>query len=252
MKQRSTFDGMAARWAVLVVSAGLAATSVSAAGSPADFTGVWASADGAAGSRGRSVVPPAPLQPEAKRRHDTFNAIVGPTGDTPGGVCLGAGMPAAMLGAGSYPMEIIQRPGQVTIVYELHGEIRRVYLGDRNLPEQDRVPGRSGYSSGQWEGDVLVVTTDNLVEQLDQRETPHSAQARIVERYRLQGTDDRGRRLLVAQVTLVDPAFYTAPLQFERRWHEVPNGHLMPYDCNEEVWLRRVETLAREKGLSLP
>ena len=32
-----------------------------------------------------------------------------------------------------------------------------------------------------WEGDVLVVETNNLVEQLDQRTTPHSDEALIVE-----------------------------------------------------------------------
>ena len=56
------------------------------------------------------------------------------TGDTPGGFCLGTGMPGSMLGSGGYPMEIIQRPNQITIVYEAHNEVRRVYLGDRIVP----------------------------------------------------------------------------------------------------------------------
>ncbi len=29
-------------------------------------------------------------------------------GDTPGGFCLGTGMPGSMLGSGGYPMEIVQ------------------------------------------------------------------------------------------------------------------------------------------------
>jgi dienelactone hydrolase len=215
-----------------------------------DLTGVWTSADGAGQ---RNLPPPAlPLQPAARRRHDAFNRIVGPTGDTPGGVCLGAGMPAAMLGAGGYPMEIIQRPEQVTIIYELHGETRRVYFGERNAPEPDRVPGRTGYSSGRWEGQVLVVETDNLVEALDQRTTPHSADARIVERYRLDGVDAQGRRLLVADVTMTDPAFYTEPVRLTRRWSQVPNGRLLPYDCNAEVWQERLERLAEKAGEKLP
>jgi hypothetical protein len=223
------------------------------AASPPDFTGVWTTADGvgtriAAGAASQ----PLPLRPEAKHRHEAFNRIVAPTGDTPGGVCLGAGMPGAMLGAGGYPMEIIQRPEQITIIYELHGETRRVYFGDRNVPEHDRVPGRSGYSSGRWEGDVLVVDTNNLVEQLDQRMTPHSDQATIVERYRLDGTDSQGRRILVAEVTMTDPKFYAEPVTLTRRWAQVPNGHLLPYECNEEVWLDRVDMLAEKAGLKLP
>ena len=220
------------------------------AAAPPDLTGVWTSADAV----GRTGVPgPAlPLRPDAKARHDAFNRLVGPTGDTPGGVCLGAGMPAAMLGAGGYPMEIIQRPEQVTIIYELHGETRRVYFGDRNAPERDRVPGRTGYSSGRWEGDVLVVETDNLVEALDQRTTPHSDAATIVERYRLDGVDAQGRRLLVAEMTMTDPAFYTEPVRLTRRWAQVPNGRLLPYDCNQEVWQERLEKLAEKAGILLP
>ncbi|MFO7325248.1 MAG: hypothetical protein DIU62_006000 [Pseudomonadota bacterium] len=219
---------------------------------PPDLTGVWTSADGASGRPGGSVVETPPMNPGAKRRHEAFNAIVSPTGDTPGGVCLGAGMPAVLLGAGGYPMEIIQRPEQVTMIFELHGEIRRIYFGERNMPEEDRVPGRNGYSSGRWEGDTLVVETNNLVEQLDQRSTPHSASATIVERYRLDGKDEQGRRILVAEVTMNDPEFYTAPVVFTRRWAEVPNGHLLPYECNEELWMDRVESLAKKAGLDIP
>jgi hypothetical protein len=226
---------------------------LASAASPPDFTGVWApvapvSPRDAASGAGQQV----PLRPEAKLRHDAFNAIVSPTGDTPGGVCLGAGMPGALLGGGGYPMEIIQRTEQITIVFELHGETRRVYFGDRNVPEQDRVPNRIGYSSGRWEGDVLVVETNNLVEQLDQRTTPHSGEATIVERYRLDGTDSQGRQILVAQVTMTDPTFYAEPLVLTRRWTQVPNGHLLPYECNEEVWRDRVEGLAEKAGVKLP
>lgn len=223
------------------------------AAAPTDFTGVWASADGA-GARPAAGAPPAalPLRPEAKKRHDAFNALVAPTGDTPGGVCLGAGMPSAIMGAGGYPMEIIQRPEQVTFIYELHGETRRVYIGARNAPEQDRVPGRNGYSSGHWEGDVLVVHTDNLVEQLDQRTSPHSDEAVIEERYHLDGKDSQGRRVLAVELTMTDPKFYTAPLVIRRRWAEVPNGHLLPYECNEDMWMERLESLAHKAGVQLP
>lgn len=219
-----------------------------AAGAPPDFTGVWAPE---APATGAAVKPPA-LLPEPKRRYDTFNAIVSPSGDTPGGVCLGAGMPGALLGAGGYPMEVIQRPEQITFIFELHGETRRVYFGERNAPEQDRVPGRVGYSSGRWEGDELVVETNNLVEQLDQRATPHSGNATITERYRVEGVDGRGRRILAAYVTMTDPDFYSAPVVLKRTWTQQPGGHLLPYDCNEEVWRDRVQTLADKAGVKLP
>ena len=95
-------------------------------------------------------------------------------------------------------------------------EIRRVYFGDRNMPEADRVPGRNGYSSGHWEGDTLVVETDNLVDQVDQRSTSHSDQATIVERYQLDGKDAQGRRILAVEMTMTDPVFYTKPVVIDQ------------------------------------
>ena len=102
-------------------------------------------------------------------------------------------------------METIQRPEQVTIIYELHTEVRRIYLGSRILPEADRLPGRNGHSIGRWEGDTLVVDTTHLFEQVDQR-YPHGDQARVVERYSL-AKGARGERVLVIDMTMTDPAF---------------------------------------------
>jgi len=172
-----------------------------------------------------------------------YRALVGPTSDTPGGYCLGTGMPGSMLGSGGYPMEIVQRPEQINITYEAHNEVRRVYLGDRIVPMADRVPGRNGHSSARWEGDTLIVETTHLVEQVDQRYA-HSDQARIVERYRLT-TDANGTRVLVAEMTLTDPAFYTKPVTDTKKWAYVPNGHLLPYECAEEGWRIHLEELEK-------
>ena len=104
--------------------------------------------------------------------------LVAPTGDTPGAYCLGPGMPALLFGGATYPMEIIHKPEQITIIYELHNDVRLHLSGSRNMPpEADRLPGRNGYSAARWEGDTLVVETTKLVEQVDQR-YPHSDRAR--------------------------------------------------------------------------
>jgi hypothetical protein len=161
-------------------------------------------------------------------------------------------MPGSMLGSGGYPMEILQRPEEIIIVYEAHAEIRRIYFGARNAPEADRVPGRNGYSSGHWEGDTLVVETDNLVDALDQRSTPHSDEATIVERYKLGPKDAQGRRTLTAEMTMTDPKFYTKPVTMSKTWAEVPNGRVLPYDCPEEMWLSRIEEMAKKAGVPVP
>ena len=214
-----------------------------------DFTGVWTTytepgAQGRAGGGGRGAQLDLPLTPEARQKVAAYQALVQPTGDTPGGFCLGTGMPGSMLGSGGYPMEIIQRPNQITIVYEAHNEVRRVYLGDRIVAEGDRLPGRNGHSTGRWEGDTLVVETTNLVEQVDQRYA-HSDKAKIVERYRMT-KGPKGERVLVNEMTMTDPVFYTQPVKAEKKWTEVPNGHLLPYECAEEAWNIHLEQLAEK------
>ena len=218
-----------------------------------DFTGVWTTytepgqgrgsgIGGGGGGRGGGT--PLPYTPEAQKKIAAYQALVKPASDTPGGFCLGTGMPGSMLGSGGYPMEIHQRPEQIIIVYEAHSEIRRVYLGDRIVPMADRIPGRNGHSSGRWEGDTLVVETTHLVEQVDQRYA-HSDEARIVERYRM-STDARGTRVLTAQMTMTDPRFYTSPVTAEKKWAQVPNGHLLPYECAEEAWRIHLEQLEKK------
>jgi|RhiMethySRZTD1v2_1073278.scaffolds.fasta_scaffold00921_30 hypothetical protein len=215
-----------------------------------DFTGVWTTyvdatqgrAGGAGGGRGAQ--PDLPMTAEAQRKVADYQALIKGTGDTPGGFCLGTGMPGSMLGSGGYPMEIIQRPNQITIIYEAHNEVRRVYLGDRIVPEADRLPGRNGHSTARWEGDTLVVETTNLIEQVDQRYA-HSDKARIVERYRMT-KGPNGERVLVNEMTMTDPVFYTQPVKAEKKWAEVPNGHLLPYECAEEAWNIHLEQLAEK------
>jgi hypothetical protein len=218
-----------------------------------DFTGVWTNPGRSSlgGTTLAGAQTPIPLKPQAKARVDAYQSLVSESGASPGGMCLGTGMPGSMLGSGGYPMEIIQRADQLTIIYEAHNETRRIYLGSRNAAQEDRVPGRNGYSSGRWEGDTLVVETDNLVEQVDQR-TPHSDEATIVERYHLDGVDDQGRRILVADMVMTDPKFYTTPLVLQKKWAQVPNGRLLPYECNEEMWVDHLAQLATKAGVSLP
>jgi hypothetical protein len=245
--QRKWSRAALACMAALAVFAWVAVMQTSAADQQPDFTGVWTTYSGDGQGRaggGRGAAPDLPFTDVARRKIAAYRALVEPTGDTPGGYCLGTGMPGSMLGSGGYPMEIIQRPEQITIVYEAHNEIRRVYLGSRIVPDADRLPGRNGHSSGRWEGDTLVVETTHLIEQVDQRYA-HSDQAHIVERYRMTKSASSGR-VLIAEMTMTDPVFYTQPVTAEKRWSEVPNGHLLPYECAEEGWRIHLEQLEKQ------
>ena len=213
-----------------------------------DFTGVWTDyvdsqqPAGGGGGPGAAALD-LPLTPDARREVEAYRKLVAPTGETPGAYCLGSGMPSVIFGGATYPMEIIHRPEQITIIYELHNDVRRLYIGTRNVPEADRLPGRNGYSAARWEADTLVVETTKLVEQVDQR-YPHSDRAQVVERYQLT-KGARGERVLVIDMTMTDPVFYTRPVSGQKKWMEVPNGHLLPYDCAEEGWRKRLEQLER-------
>ena len=208
-----------------------------------DLSGVWSTyiEPGQQPFRGGRAGLDLPFTPDAKKRVDAYRALVAPESENPGTYCLGSGMPESMMFSGGYPMEIIQRPEQITVIYEAHSEIRRLYFGDKILAEGDRVPGRNGYSTAKWDGNALVVETTALREQVDQM-YPHSDQARIVERY-TQETDAKGTRVLVSDWTLTDPVFYTKPVTAKKKWAFDPKGVLLPYECNEEAWLDRLEKL---------
>jgi hypothetical protein len=212
-----------------------------------DFTGVWGNyrEPGATGPARGAPAPALPIRAEAKQRVDAYRALVQPTGDTPGGYCLGTGMPGSMLGSGGYPMEIVQHDNLLLVVYEAHAEIRRIYVGER-AKEEDLFPDRNGYSVGRWDGDKLIVETTHLKDAVDQARVPHSENAKIVEEYHLVVNDD-GSKVLTASMTLTDPTFYTEPVRDVKRWAYLPGVRLLPYECNEPLWDERLEELRTQR-----
>ena len=186
----------------LSAASALCWTLASAAAAP-DFTGLWTNYQQAGGPGQRGGGPAPAFKPEVTERLAKYQRVTTGTNYTPGGYCVGTGMPGSMLGSGGYPMEIMQRAEQINVTYEAHGEMRRIYFGDRVADPKDVFPERNGYSIGRWDGETLIVETDHLVEQIDQR-FAHSADANIVERYTI-ATEADGRRVLTATMTMTDP-----------------------------------------------
>jgi hypothetical protein len=213
-----------------------------------DFTGVWGNyrAPGAAPPQRGAAQAPLPLRPDAKAKVDAYHALVDPSGDTPGGHCLGTGMPGSMLGSGGYPMEMVQHDDIILVVFEAHAEIRRIYLGERAKAE-DLFPDRNGYSFGRWEGDKLIVETTHLKEAVDQGRYPHSENAKVVEEYSMVVNDD-GTKVLTSKMTMTDPDFYTQPITAEKKWQFQPGVRLLPYECNEPAWEEHLERLRQGKA----
>jgi hypothetical protein len=213
-----------------------------------DFTGVWRTyrEPGQAGGFGFGAPQALPLTAEAQAKVDEYNALVAPAQDTPGGFCLGTGMPGSMLGSGGYPMEIVQHDDLLVVIYEAHTEVRHIYIKDR-AAEEDLFPDRNGYSVAHWEGAKLIVETAHLKEAVDQRRYPHSDEAEIIEEYELVTNED-GSKVLVANMTLTDPKFYTEPITATKKWAFLPGVRLLPYECNEPTWEEHLDDLRRQSS----
>jgi hypothetical protein len=141
------------------------------------------------------------------------------------------------------PRKIVQTPTLILIMYEANYGMRHIYLDGRKLPPQgDPQPWWYGYSVGRWEGDTLVVETNNLrgAEEgpydgwLDVRGSPYSDQAKFTERFR---RPTFGK--LEIDVTLEDPKAYTKPFTLRVNQRIMPDEELIEFICNENQQFRR-------------
>ncbi len=111
-----------------------------------------------------------------------------------------------------FPMEIIQLPGRVLMVFEYDHLIRQIYTDGREH-RTDLAPSYMGDSIGHWEGDTLVVETTGFNDRtwLDRIAVPHSEEMRLIERFRL---NDAGQ--LQIDMRVEDPVALAKPWEFTR------------------------------------
>jgi hypothetical protein len=220
-------------------------------GSHPDFSGAWTTFRGAQGA-GAFSAPGGELllTDEAKAARDDFISVTEGTNYGSGNACVGYGMPASVLGSGGYPMEIVQRPEQLFVIYEAHNEIRRFYIDDEAQDPETFFPERNGYSTAHWEGDHLIVETTRLKTQVDSR-YPHSDQATIREEYYFGEPQPDGTRVLVNELTMNDPAWLEQPFETVKRWQALPDYHVLSYECTEPKWLDEMEGLYEKAGLEM-
>jgi hypothetical protein len=172
-----------------------------------------------------------PYRPEWMKEFDEHRRRVAETGVNyldPTAGCLPPGMPRMM--SAVYPMEVLMTPGQVTIITEWMGQIRRVYTDGRPHPEDPDIT-YVGHSIGHWEGDVLVIETvamkDDTV--LDQTGMKHGPNIRVVERLRL--VDDQ---TLENALTLHDPVAFERPWTVTRLFKRAkPTDEMREFVCME-------------------
>ena len=151
-----------------------------------------------------------------------------------GMACIPEGMPG-MMGA-TFPMEILETPGQVTIIQEAFTQVRRVHLGAPAIAPQDAEPRFAGHSRGQWEGGTLVVHTVGVKESVRFRNTPHSTNMRITERMRLVNDE-----ILENQVTVEDPEYLTKPWTWTWMYKRWPSYKIEEYVCEDNRYFEDPE-----------
>jgi hypothetical protein len=200
-----------------------------------DVTGTWVPMGAGRGVDPKLGPPPAGplvLKPEyakayeARRQADAEATRRGEPPASAAVLCTPYGMPR-MMSVASYPVEILQTPGQVTMIAEAFSEVRRVYL-DEPLPPADEVPpGYYGLSVGKWDGDTLVIETVGIKESVaGYNNIPHSSQMKIAERLRLVAPD-----VLHDQITIDDPVVLEKPFVYTLAYRRMPRYKMVEFVC---------------------
>jgi len=127
--------------------------------------------------------------------------------------------------------EIVQLPNKIVFLNEYNSSYRQVFTDGRPVPD-DFVPSLNGYSTGTWQGDVLVIETTGFLDGalwLDNNGSPLTDAARITERFRRPSVER-----LEIELTVDDPKAYTAPWTVTLHQNLVPNVELLEATCSEE------------------
>ncbi len=161
--------------------------------------------------------------------------------DNPDANCMPMGL--TQFHTHGQPRKIVQNASVIAIMYEANYGLRYFYIDGRPLPPQGSVqPFWYGYSVGRWEGDTLVVETNNLRGAetspfdgwLDVRGSPYSDQAKFIERIR---RPMYGK--LEIDITLEDPKSYTMPFTVRINQQIAPDDEIIEFVCNENNQFRR-------------
>lgn len=146
--------------------------------------------------------------------------------------CLPHGVPRLL--SATRPVHILQKPKQITVLYEANHQSRLFYIDDP-LPAPENAPDVTydGFSVARWVGNALVVDTIAMNDQtwLDDVGLPHSEALRVVERYELASPE----RLRV-NVTVTDPETFTAPWEMQLTFKRRPDLRLQENACAEKLW----------------
>jgi plastocyanin len=141
-----------------------------------------------------------------------------------GALCLPPGVPAAT--TMPYPMQIIQKPNVVVILYEAYHLFRVIPVGKPHPDDLD--PTWMGNSVAHWDGDTLVVDVTGFNDKTVVGGFRHTELLHVVERY--QRAADGG---LAYEATVEDPNVFAAPWKYAGPLVAHPEWDIQEYVCEE-------------------
>lgn len=192
------------------------------AGAQADFEGIWQPRHPR--FMGQPDAELVKLTPAGQAEFESFSAENDPTLQ-----CIMPGIPLGLVDP--YPIEIVQQDHQVLVLYEHFHQVRRIFTDGRVAPDH-WVPSLIGYSTGEWDGGELVVTTTHLSPDniMWTAGYPFSGDENtyVVERWSRDGD------VLMMRGEVHDPTYYEEPYVVNARWEFDPNGEIWEYECIPE------------------
>jgi hypothetical protein len=233
------------RMTLLCLLAGLLTLRAEAVLAVADFNGIWMPVQELADEWDPALLPLTEAGAEQLAAYD-------PRQQDSALFCMPLGTPRNTLTTAAYPMEILQRPEQVTMIFDGRGDVRRIFLDGRDHPA-DPVANWMGHSVGGWNGESL--TTDTTAMTADSRLTaaglPHSEAMRLTETWRLVERGDEA--LLRISLVIEDPVIYTAPLTATRYYRRAPHASFgeTAANCQLDQWRSYLERHSKELSMQL-
>ncbi len=141
------------------------------------------------------------------------------------GTCTFKGMPTIM--EQPYPMELIDHGDKITMHME-EGDTVRVFDMTPSASAADKGLRPLGHSVGEWQDDVLVITTvGSDWPYVDMTGIPNSDDAVYVERF----TAAENGTTLDYTLTITDPGTFTSPPTFTKTYLWLAGAEVRPYDC---------------------
>jgi hypothetical protein len=205
---------------------------------PFDPNGPPVAAFGEAGANMDGGLPFTPWARDIKKKRMDLQSR-----DNPDANCLPMGFLQFHLQPQPRRVMNVLSPKLLLIEYEGNSGLRHIYMDGRKLPPQgDPQPWWYGYSVGHWDGDTLIVETNNLrgAEDgpfdgwLDVNGSPYSEQAKFTEKIRRPAYDH-----LQIDLTLEDPKAYTKPWTVRVDQRLIVDQDLIEFECNENQQFRR-------------